>query len=44
MRHTAFDVHKRYTLARVERPDGTLVREKKIIHERGAFGGVPGRV
>jgi hypothetical protein len=32
----AFDVHKHYTWARVERPDGTLVREQKIPHERGA--------
>ncbi len=37
MQYTAFDVHKRYTWARVERPDGTVVREKRILHEPGAF-------
>ena len=37
MLYTAFDVHKRYTWARVERPDGTVVREKRIAHEPGAF-------
>lgn len=37
MQYTAFDAHKHYTWARVERPDGTVVREKKILHERGAF-------
>lgn len=37
MQYTAFDAHKHYTLARVERADGTVVREKKIPHERGAF-------
>ncbi|MBI2972422.1 MAG: IS110 family transposase [Armatimonadetes bacterium] len=37
MQYTAFDVHKHYTWARVERPDGTLVREKKIPHEPGAL-------
>lgn len=37
MQYMAFDVHKRYTWARVERPDGTVVREQKIVHERGAF-------
>lgn len=37
MQYTAFDVHKHYTWARVERPDGTVVREKKILHERGAL-------
>lgn len=37
MQYTAFDAHKHYTWARVERPDGTLVREKKILHERGAL-------
>lgn len=47
MQYTAFDVHKYYTWARVERPDGTVVREKKILHARGAFrrflaGSAPG--
>jgi len=37
MQYTAFDAHKHYTWARVERPDGTLVREKKIPHDRGAL-------
>lgn len=37
MQYTAFDVHKHYTWARVERPDGTVVREKKILHEPGAL-------
>src|SRR3970282_679099 len=37
MQYTAFDAHKHYTWARVERPDGAVVREKKILHERGAF-------
>ena len=37
MLYTAFDVHKHYTWARVERSDGTVVREKRIPHERGAF-------
>jgi hypothetical protein len=37
MQYTAFDLHKHYTWARVERPDGTVAREKKIPHERGTF-------
>jgi transposase len=37
MQYTAFDIHKHYTWARVERPDGTVVREKKIVHDRGAL-------
>lgn len=37
MQYTAFDVHKHYTWARVEGPDGMVVREKKIPHERGAL-------
>jgi transposase len=37
MQYTAFDVHKRYTWARVEHSDGTVVREKKILHAPGAF-------
>jgi len=37
MQYAAFDAHKHYTWARVERPDGTLVREKKIPHEPGAL-------
>jgi len=36
MEYIAFDAHKRYTLASVVRPDGQLVREQRIAHERGA--------
>lgn len=35
--HIAFDVHKHYTLATVERDDGQPVREGKILHQHGAF-------
>ena len=37
MQYIAFDAHKRYTLASVERPDGRLVRQERIPHERGAL-------
>lgn len=37
MEYIAFDVHKRYTLASVARPEGGLVREARISHERGAL-------
>lgn len=37
MQYIAFDAHKHDTLARVERGDGTLVREKRIPHERGVL-------
>jgi transposase len=37
MQYIAFDAHKRYTLASVERPEGGLVREARISHERGAL-------
>jgi transposase len=37
MEYIAFDAHKRYTLASVVRPDGRLVREQRIVHERGAL-------
>lgn len=37
MQYIAFDAHKHYTLARVERPDGQLVRETRIPHARGAL-------
>jgi transposase len=36
MEYIALDVHKRYTLASVARPEGGLVREARIPHERGA--------
>jgi transposase len=37
MEYIAFDAHKHYTLASVTRPDGRLVREERIEHERGAL-------
>lgn len=37
MLYTAFDIHKHYTWARVERQDGTVVREKRIPHDPGVF-------
>ena len=37
MEYIAFDAHKYYTLASVARPDGRLVRERRLAHERGAF-------
>jgi transposase len=37
MEYIAFDAHKHYTLASVARPDGRLVREQRIRHERGAL-------
>jgi transposase len=37
MQHIAFDAHKHYTLASVSRPDGGLVREVRVEHERGAL-------
>ncbi len=37
MQYIAFDAHKHYTLALVERPDGGTVREKRIPHERDAL-------
>jgi transposase len=37
MEYIAFDAHKRDTLASVVRPDGRLVREQRIAHERGAL-------
>src|SRR5215471_8914732 len=36
MEYIAFDAHKHYTLASVVTPDGQLVREERIEHERGA--------
>jgi hypothetical protein len=36
MEYIAFDAHKHYTLASVARPDGRLVREQRLPHERGA--------
>src|SRR4030095_9230249 len=37
MEYIAFDAHKHSTLASVARPDGQLVREQRIAHERGAL-------
>ena len=37
MEYIAFDAHKHYTLASVARPDGRLVREQRLAHERGAL-------
>jgi len=37
MEYIAFDAHKHYTLASVARPDGQLVREQRLPHERGAL-------
>jgi hypothetical protein len=39
----AFDSHKRYTLARVERTDGQLLREERINHCRGNIAGCLGK-
>ena len=36
MEYIAFDAHKHYTLASVATPEGQLVREERIEHERGA--------
>jgi len=35
----AFDSHKRYTLARVEKSDGQLLQEERINHCRGSIAG-----
>jgi transposase len=37
MQYIAFDAHKHYTLASGERPDGRLVREERVPHERDAL-------
>jgi transposase len=37
MQYIAFDSHKHYTQARVEDAAGSLVREARIAHERGAL-------
>ena len=34
MEYIAFDAHKYYTLASVARPDGQVVREERIEHDR----------
>src|SRR5262249_15868439 len=37
MQYIAFDAHKHYTLASVARPDGGIIREERIEHQRGAL-------
>jgi transposase len=37
MEYIAFDAHKHYTLASVVGPDGQLVREERVEHDRGAL-------
>src|SRR5206468_4931296 len=37
MEYIAFDAHKHYTLASVVRPNGNLVREERIEHDRGSL-------
>jgi len=49
MQYIAFDSHKKYTQVRVEKADGTEVRESRIEHQRGAItaflrGAEPGSV
>ena len=39
MEYIAFDAHKHYTLASLVTPDGQLVREERIEHDRGALRG-----
>lgn len=37
MQYIALDAHKRYTLASVEHRTGGVVREARVVHERGAI-------
>ena len=37
MEYIAFDAHQHYTLASVVRPNGNLVREERIEHDRGSL-------
>jgi len=37
MEYIAFDAHKHYTFASVAKPDGQVVREGRIEHDRGAL-------
>ena len=37
MEYIAFDAHTHYTLASVVRPNGDLVREERIEHDRGSL-------
>ncbi len=43
MEYIAFDAHKWYTFASVARPDGHVLREQRIDHERGALREFLGR-
>lgn len=43
MQYIAFDAHKRYTVASVEKLDGGAVHEERIPHERGALRRFLGR-
>jgi transposase len=43
MEYIAFDAHKHYTLASVAKPDGQLVREERIEHDRGSLREFLGR-
>ncbi len=43
MQYIAFDAHKHYTLASVTKPDGQLVREERIEHDRGSLREFLGR-
>ena len=37
MEYIAFDAYRHYTLASVARPDGQLIREERIEHDRGSL-------
>ncbi len=37
MEYIAFDAHKHYTVASVERPTGEIMRERRLAHQRGAI-------
>jgi hypothetical protein len=37
MEYIAFDAHKHYTVASVERPTGEVLRETRLAHYRGAI-------
>lgn len=39
MQYIAFDSHKRYTVASVEKKEGGILKEARINHERGAIHG-----
>jgi hypothetical protein len=39
MEYIAFDAQKHYTLASVTKPDGRVMREERIEHDRGALHG-----